>query len=397
MAFSRGQKTTRESVDRADGSGHNVYMKRDNRQRLRTPQGTESFFLEEAYRHRQLLRLVEDEFTSWGYLPILTPVFDFFETYRPLLNRAQEERSYRFPDRDGELLMLRSDITLFLAKQLGLFLEGESLPQRVYYADSIIRHQEDEDISSDEFFQSGAELIGLDGQDGDLEILTLLYNLLTTMRIPQWRMHIGSRSLLDSILEERVNPENAWYHLEIRDREGLNRLMKDAGLNNWKQRTELLLFLGTFEEFAEAGERFLKNCGNSPNFTMINRSVDSLRSLASKLSMCVSMEDIRIDLTEHGGQPYYTGFTVRVYAGGANSAIASGGRYDNLLGVFGNSSPAAGFSLMMRKIEPLSGITTDVADELPVAKGNNFTTRYRDAKNRRKKGERVLINPLKES
>jgi len=293
--------------------------------------------------------------------------------------------------------MLRSDITLFLAKQLGLFLEGESLPQRVYYADSIIRHQEDEDISSDEFFQSGAELIGLDGQDGDLEILTLLYNLLTTMRIPQWRMHIGSRSLLDSILEERVNPENAWYHLEIRDREGLNRLMKDAGLNNWKQRTELLLFLGTFEEFAEAGERFLKNCGNSPNFTMINRSVDSLRSLASKLSMCVSMEDIRIDLTEHGGQPYYTGFTVRVYAGGANSAIASGGRYDNLLGVFGNSSPAAGFSLMMRKIEPLSGITTDVADELPVAKGNNFTTRYRDAKNRRKKGERVLINPLKES
>jgi len=64
MAFSRGQKTTRESVDRADGSGHNVYMKRDNRQRLRTPQGTESFFLEEAYRHRQLLRLVEDEFTS---------------------------------------------------------------------------------------------------------------------------------------------------------------------------------------------------------------------------------------------------------------------------------------------------------------------------------------------
>jgi len=374
-------------------------MRRDNRQRLRTPQGTESFFLEEAYRHRQLLRLVEDEFTSWGYLPILTPVFDFFETYRPLLNRVQEERSYRFPDRDGELLMLRSDITLFLAKQMGLFPEGGSLPRRVYYADSIIQHQEDEDISNDEFFQSGAELIGMDGQDGDLEILTLLYNLLTTMKIPRWRMHIGSRSLLDSILGEKVNPENAWYHLETRDREGLNHLMKDAGLNNWKQRADLLLFLGTVGEFAEAGRKFLKDCANSLNITMIKRSVDSLKDLASKLSMCVPMEDIRIDLTEHGGQPYYTGFTVRVYADGANSAIASGGRYDNLLGVFGNSSPAVGFSLMMRKIEPLSGFAADIADEFPisVAKGDDFTTRYRDAKDRRAQGERVLINPLKES
>jgi ATP phosphoribosyltransferase regulatory subunit len=153
-------------------------MSPDNRQRLRTPQGTESFFLEEAYRHRQLLRMTEDHFASWGYLPVLTPVFDYFETYRPLLNRSQEERSYRFPDREGELLMLRSDITLFLAKQMGLSLKDAPLPRRVYYADSILRHQEEEDISSDEFFQSGAELIGLSGRDGDLEILMLLHDLL---------------------------------------------------------------------------------------------------------------------------------------------------------------------------------------------------------------------------
>ncbi|MDT8298013.1 MAG: ATP phosphoribosyltransferase regulatory subunit, partial [Spirochaetaceae bacterium] len=176
-------------------------MSPDNRRRLRTPQGTESFFLEEAYKHRQLLRMTEDHFASWGYLPVLTPVFDYYETYRPLLNHAQEERSYRFPDRDGELLMLRSDITLFLAKQMGLTLDGAKLPRRVYYADSILRHQEEEDISSDEFFQSGAELIGLPGQDGDLEVLMLLRDLMDAMRLPEWRMHIGSRAVLDAVLD----------------------------------------------------------------------------------------------------------------------------------------------------------------------------------------------------
>jgi ATP phosphoribosyltransferase regulatory subunit len=370
-----------------------------NRQRLRTPQGTESFFLEEAYRHRQLLRMIEDQFASWGYLPVLTPVFDYFDTYRPLLDRSQEERSYRFPDRDGELLMLRSDITLFLAKQMGLSLGSAPLPRRVYYADSIIRHQEEEDISSDEFFQSGAELIGMEGREADLEVLMLLHNILEAMRLPRWRMHIGSRNLMDTVLQGAVDPGTAGDLLEVRDMERLAGLMKEGGLSHSRQRTELLMFLGTFEEFSAAGGKFLKDCGSAPEITAVGRSINLLETLASDLSATASKDNIRIDLSEHGGQPYYTGFTVRVYAEGANSAIASGGRYDNLLGAFGSPSPAAGFSLMMRKIEPISGFAADAAGETPVtvARGSDFPSRYRDAAARRLAGERVAMTAPKDS
>ena len=361
-------------------------MSPDNRQRLRTPQGTESFFLEEAYRHRQLLRMTEDHFASWGYLPVLTPVFDYYETYRPLLDRSQVERSYRFPDREGELLMLRSDITLFLAKQMGLSLKDAPMPRRVYYADSIIRHQEEEDISSDEFFQSGAELIGLKGQEGDLEVLMLLHDLIDAMRLPSWRMHIGSRAILDAVLEGTADPAEVGDLLELRDREGMYHLIGEEKAN-------LLLFLGTPDEFTELSTGLVRAIGDSSVVSSVVAAVDDLKSLASELSATVSMEKIRIDLSEHGGQPYYTGFTVRAYVDGANSAIASGGRYDKLLGSFGSPSPAAGFSLMMRKIEPLSGFAADAAEESPVriAEGNNFTGRYRDATRRRKNGERVAI------
>ena len=362
-------------------------MSPDNRQRLRTPQGTESFFLEEAYRHRQLLRMTEDHFASWGYLPVLTPVFDYYETYRPLLDHSQVERSYRFPDREGELLMLRSDITLFLAKQMGLSLRDAPLPRRVYYADSIIRHQEEEDISSDEFFQSGAELIGLKGRDGDLEVLMLLHDLLDAMRLPSWRMHIGSRAILDAILDAETDPAELGDLLEIRDREGMNRLIGE-------ERTNLLLFMGTLDEFTNRSSELVGTIGNSSAMPAVTAAVEDLKSLASELSATVSMEKIRIDLSEHGGQPYYTGRTVRAYVDGANSAIASGGRYDKLLGSFGSPSPAAGFSLMMRKIEPLSEFAADAADESPVkiAGANNFAGRYRDAALRRKNGERVAIS-----
>lgn len=366
-------------------------MNPENRQRLRTPQGTEGFFLEEAYRHRQLLRLTESHFESWGYLPVLTPVFDYFETYRPLLTHAQEERSYRFPDRKGELLMLRSDITLFLAKQMGLSLKNAPLPRRVYYADSILRHQEDEDISSDEFFQSGAELIGLQGIDGDLEVLMLLHDLLSAMKLPEWRMHIGSRALLDAVLEGKTDSVEAGKLLDIRDEEGMCRLFEKSGLSDVKERTKLLLFLGTPEEFSTGSSALVKAI---PSGGGIAEAVEKLKDLAFFLSQTASMENILIDLSEHGGMPYYTGFTVQAYVEGANTAVASGGRYDSLLGSFGSSAPAAGFSLMMRKIEPLSSYAADAAEKTPIslAEGSNILSRYQDAVEKRKKGGRVAIS-----
>ena len=363
-------------------------MEPNDRRRLKTPQGTESFFHEEAYRHRQLLRMTEDHFTSWGYLPVLTPVFDYFETYRSLLNRGQEERSYRFPDRDGELLMLRSDITLFLAKQMGLSHHPGTLPRRLWYADSIIRHQEEEDISSNEFFQSGAELLGLSGRDGDLEVLMLLHDLLESMRLPTWRLHIGSRAVLDAVLDGRADATAAGDLLEIRDRDGLRRLFADSGVADAERRADLLLFLGTAAEFAQASPELGMGLGKA-----VDAALAELNGLAADLSGTAPMGKVRIDLSEHGGQPYYTGFTVRAFVEGANAAVASGGRYDDLLGAFGPPVPAAGFSLMMRKIEPLSGYAAEAAESDPVfvASGDDFASRYADAVKRRGSGQRVAL------
>ncbi len=369
-------------------------MSPESNQRLKTPQGTESFFMEEAYRHRQLLRMTEDHFSSWGYLPVLTPVFDYYETYRPLLNKSQIERSYRFPDRDGELLMLRSDITLFLAKQMGVNLNNAVLPRRVYYADSILRHQEEEDISSDEFFQSGAELIGLEGSEGDREVLMLLHDLLEAMKLPSWKMHIGSRAILDAVLDGKVDPITAGDLLEIRDSEGLLSLLGDAGIPNPQSRISLLLFLGTPDEYESSCRQLVEACGTVEETESIMAAVDELQTLTSDLSHTASMENIRIDLSEHGGQPYYSGFTVKAYASGASTAIATGGRYDNLLASFGSDAPAAGFSLLMRKLEPLSGYAADAAADRPVSEavGKNFRERYNDACLRRDGGERVTLS-----
>lgn len=381
----------------------------NERQILRIPVGTEG--VHEARRHSRILRIIEDIFRSWGYLPVLTPVFDYYENYRPLLDRAREERICRFPDREGELLMLRSDITLFLAKQMGPALRNSVLPRRVYYADSIIRYENDETISRGEFFQVGAELIGMPGREGDLEVLMLLREVLGALKLPEWRLHIGSRAVLNAVLDTGDAPggrarvrararaaESAGALLEIRDREGLMRLMGDLGLGNAEGRCDLLLFMGSCDEFRECREGLIRGCGGDAA-GRIGRAVEDLTGLTAEMAEMAefaSPDDIRIDLSEHGGQPYHTGFTMQAYVKGAGSAAASGGRYDELLGAFapGRGMPAAGFSLLMRKIEPLSRAVDESPGDADAvrAEGGNFAERYRDARRKRGKGIPVVLS-----
>ena len=377
----------------------------NERQILRIPVGTEG--VHEARRHSRILRIIEDIFRSWGYLPVLTPVFDYYENYRPLLDRAREERICRFPDREGELLMLRSDITLFLAKQMGPALRNSVLPRRVYYADSIIRYENDETISRGEFFQVGAELIGMPGREGDLEVLMLLREVLGALKLPEWRLHIGSRAVLNAVLDTGDAPggrarvraaESAGALLEIRDREGLMRLMGDLGLGNAEGRCDLLLFMGSCDEFRECREGLIRGCGGDAA-GRIGRAVEDLTGLTAEMAEMAefaSPDDIRIDLSEHGGQPYHTGFTMQAYVKGAGSAAASGGRYDELLGAFapGRGMPAAGFSLLMRKIEPLSRAVDESPGDADAvrAEGGSFAERYRDARRKRRKGIPVVLS-----
>lgn len=377
----------------------------NERQILRIPVGTEG--VHEARRHSRILRIIEDIFRSWGYLPVLTPVFDYYENYRPLLDRAREERICRFPDREGELLMLRSDITLFLAKQMGPALRNSVLPRRVYYADSIIRYENDETISRGEFFQVGAELIGMPGREGDLEVLMLLREVLGALKLPEWRLHIGSRAVLNAVLDTGDAPggrarvraaESAGALLEIRDREGLMRLMGDLGLGNAEGRCDLLLFMGSCDEFRECREGLIRGCGGDAA-GRIGRAVEDLTGLTAEMAEMAefaSPDDIRIDLSEHGGQPYHTGFTMQAYVKGAGSAAASGGRYDELLGAFapGRGMPAAGFSLLMRKVEPLSRAVDESPGDADAvrAEGGKFAERYRDARRKRGKGIPVVLS-----
>jgi len=319
---------------------------------LQIPQGTEGLYLEEAFRHRKITKHIDNIFTLWGYLPVETPVFDFFDTYSHLLDKNRAEQTYRLIDREGELLMLRSDITLFLAKQMSLALDINDLPVRVFYADTILRYESHEDISSNEFFQSGCELIGKPGRDGDLEIILLLYNMFNELSLTSVKIHMGSRSLLNSLCADFSDSQMKEIKelIDRRDRERITQLFLEKGKNDKTAAfiVDLLMFIGKasqFESFINENRKFISE--------ETLKEVDYLLDIAKDISELEGSDSFRIDISEIGGQDYYTGIVFSAYLEGLSTAAASGGRYDSLFDQFGYNASSVGFSMLQRKIEPL--------------------------------------------
>jgi ATP phosphoribosyltransferase regulatory subunit len=324
---------------------------------LRLPQGTESLYLEETFRHRKILRHMEDLTERWGYMPVQTPVFDFYDNYRTLLDSKLDDQTYKLIDREGDLLMLRSDITLFLARQMGMILTEEELPVRVYYSDSILRYQDHEDISSHEFFQTGCELIGKPGLEGDLEILFLLAELLENFKLPTSRIHVGSTLVFQTIagaLNEEDSRLLAQY-LQTREESEIRKTLGRAyKKEDASALTALLLFIGTGEDFA-----LQKLHWDTLLDGTLKESLDHLKAISDSWSAVEGFEEMfNIDLSETGNQAYYSGIVFNAYTEGCGTSVASGGRYDGLMDHFGyrGDKPASsiGFSMFLRKLETLS-------------------------------------------
>lgn len=323
---------------------------------LRLPRGTEGFYLEEALRHRRITARIEQLFYEHGYLPVQTPVFDFYDVYEPLLGPEHAASVYRMVDRDGDLLMLRSDVTLFLAKQLGTMLTATDLPVRVYYGDTILRHQDPEDISKNEFFQSGIELIGVEGMPGEVEVLTLLGTLLEHIGAPPYVLHIGSRALLASLMElsPEAVPRGVRDAVQMRNLEALEREADSLSLSEDRiaALTELAAFIGTPEEAKELLQQQRRK-PQTPLPKAAQAEMERLVALCEELGTAGIGGDVRIDVSEIGPQPYHTGIAFQVYMDGFDSAVCAGGRYDGLLRSFGFDASSVGFSVMQRKLEPV--------------------------------------------
>ncbi|MEM6455571.1 MAG: ATP phosphoribosyltransferase regulatory subunit, partial [Acidobacteriota bacterium] len=165
------------------------------------PTGVTALLFDTARHRRQLEAQLVALLEAREHHEVVLPVIDYLDPYRALMNDARRGELYPLIDRDGEVLTLRADFTPMLARLIAPRLASLDLPLRLFYRGDVLRYQEERAGRQREFYQVGAELLGLDGADAEREALHTFADLLDAVRDGlDARIVIGAAGALDALL-----------------------------------------------------------------------------------------------------------------------------------------------------------------------------------------------------
>jgi ATP phosphoribosyltransferase regulatory subunit len=362
------------------------------------PSGVQYFFDDEAKLRRQIERRVTEVFAGWSYDEIILPIFDYHDLFARGMGREQAERTYRFVDRDGALLALRPELTSLVARTVATRFVKRARPIRLYYSGEVFRYDEPTERTAREFHQIGIEHLGEAGTAADLEILLVAAESLEAIGIQDFRIALSHVDFFNGIAREMGLSESDRAHFrELVDRRNSQSLelflaARAPAMSEASRRT--------FCELTQTpGKKAALDLARAmPLNDISHEGIGKLEEILSTLSTLGLAHYFDLDLGEAGELEYYTGLTFKVFIEGSGSEIGGGGRYDNLIGNFGASEPAVGFSLSLDALvtaarqRTLNGGVADQIEERHIAVENGLNAAFQEARQLRAAGERVRIS-----
>jgi ATP phosphoribosyltransferase regulatory subunit HisZ len=174
--------------------------------KLRYPTGVRPLLIEETARRRRAESRIVAILERAAFDEVLLPIIDYAEPYAALTSSTSKRSSYRFVDRDGELVTLRSDFTPMVARALAPSIRDAELPLRVFYRGDVVRCEASRLGANREMFQIGAEIIGDDSIDADVEVLQLAASIVEGLALAP-RVVYGNCAPLSS-LDDRFTFHN---------------------------------------------------------------------------------------------------------------------------------------------------------------------------------------------
>lgn len=312
------------------------------------PVGVTDYLPEAVERLRRIESNVMACMRQWGYREILTPTLEFYDTVG-VASATNDKKLFKLLDRWGTTLVMRSDMTAPIARVVSSLLRDQPFPIRLSYHANVFRAIEEEAGRNSEFFQTGAELVGDGGAEGDAEAIALSIACLKAAGVRKFRLAVGHVGFLNGLFEETLPGRNEAQealkdHLLRRDYVGYRETLRRLDLpETLRSELEGILRLRGGMEV----------CEQALALSASPAAKDAIRHLCdvwSALSAYDAISDVLIDLTLTGDFNYYTGLTFEGYASDLGFPVLSGGRYDNLLAQFGRPAPATGFSLKTNRI-----------------------------------------------
>ncbi len=313
---------------------------------LQVPYGTRDVLPGEAAARRQMEDNICGLFARWGYDEVATPTFEYLDTFSG--SGQTDEGAFKFFDRKGSILMLRTDMTTPIARMVSTRMRKDTGVKRLSYRAQLFRYEEAQAGRQCEFTQCGIEMMGASGAAADAEVIALAVNTLLEAGLKNFYITLGQMEFINGLIEAAALTEeqarDIKHCLIKRNAAGLELAVEAAKVpeqlaNIFK---ELLFLHGGVELLEDMQKRVLsRRCWNA---------LENLREIYELAKAYDVDQYLSFDLGLTRSLDYYTGMLFEGYAAGMGYSLIGGGRYDNMMQRFGKPCPATGFALGIDRI-----------------------------------------------
>lgn len=316
-----------------------------NKHVIHTPEGVRDIYGYENYKKVQIERQIHQTFTSYGYMDIQTPTFEFLSIYGDEVGTTPLNELYKFFDKEGNIMALRPDFTPSIARCASKYFTKETIPVRFCYHGNTFTNTINLQGKLNEATQMGAELIGDDSIYGDAEMIHLVAKSILSTGLTDFQLSIGQVDYFRGVCEEM----------------GLSKEVEDELFNlittkNYFAADELLCANGIEESYRQVISKTatlygtidaLLEAKSLVSNETSKQAIERLEQVYEILRTYGMEQYISFDLGMLSKYHYYSGIIWKGYTYGIGDAIVTGGRYDRLLAQFGKNAPAIGFVIVI--------------------------------------------------
>ena len=319
----------------------------------RTLRGFRDFLPEVMLVRERLMETARRVFRSYGFSPIDTPALEYAEILTGKGGEESDKQLFRFKDSGDRDVAMRFDLTVPLARFAAQHSAALGMPFKRYHIASVWRGENTQRGRYREFVQCDFDTIGTESNAADIETLLVIHDLLVGLGFERFKIRVNNRLILNGVLSSLGLTEKTVGVLRAIDK--LSKIGQDAVIAEMVEKVgttsdqakQVLLTVGPETDLDDLATTFAGN-------ESVALGVTHLRQLFSAAATAgIPSERIELDVSIARGLDYYTGTIYETFLTDLPTigSICSGGRYDNLAGLFTKEKlPGVGASLGLDRL-----------------------------------------------
>ena len=319
------------------------------------PRGTRDYLPEDQLKKNWVVDTVRKVYESYGYEPLDTPAFEYLEMLQIKSGEDILNQIYAFRDKSDRDLALRFEHTASTVRVVAAHRELQK-PFKRYIIGPTWRYERPSETRFREFLQADIDIFGVESSIADAEVISAVVEAFSRLGFEGFIIYLNDRRILKSIVElAGILPENSLDAIRAVDK--IKKISKDGVIEelkkispNEKVSIKLLDLIGLKGKPLEVICSVKQTLKDYPEGIKGCEALEELIKYARAFGFA---DYIEIDLSLARGLDYYTGPIFEVFAKGFEdySSIAGGGRYDDLVELFGGEpTPATGVSFGVDRV-----------------------------------------------